>query len=168
MERKQSELEAYLEQHKDKFNVIMDTPSELTQRGDWLCYHFKVVINGVPVDYYMGSAHVEMTEAAVRLLGSMRAKPDGTHEVFIAGEWTRDPVYLRTVPPTLGDVLSSLALDAEAESMSFTDWCDNFGYNTDSRKDLATYLECQESGRKLRQILRGTGINAGIIRALEH
>jgi len=54
-------------------------------------------------------------------------------------------------PPKLDDVLYCLVSDAEAENMGFADWCDNFGYDTDSRSALATYLECQETASKLRK-----------------
>ena len=53
--------------------------------------------------------------------------------------------------PTLDDVLHSLVNDAEAENMSFQDWCDNFGYDTDSRKALDLYLLCQENAQRLRK-----------------
>lgn len=60
------------------------------------------------------------------------------------------PVY-----PKLDDVLHCLVMDSEASNMSFADWCSVFGYDTDSRKALATYESCQISGDKLRKI----GIN---------
>lgn len=57
----------------------------------------------------------------------------------------------RPKPPTLDDVLSSLLLDSTAAQDSFEEWCDNFGYDTDSRSALDTYLQCQESYHKLRK-----------------
>lgn len=56
--------------------------------------------------------------------------------------------------PELSSVLCSLVMDAGACDESFDGWCCNFGYDTDSRKALETYLACQESATKLR--------NAGI------
>lgn len=53
-------------------------------------------------------------------------------------------------PPEILDVLASLKLDSEASNISFSNWCCEFGYNEDSRKDFNTYLLCQESGIKLR------------------
>lgn len=35
----------------------------------------------------------------------------------------------------------------------FDEWCANFGYDTDSRKALATYLECQNNWVRLRKAL---------------
>lgn len=51
--------------------------------------------------------------------------------------------------PELSAVLSCLAMDASACSMSFDRWCEDFGYDTDSRKALKTYLECQDTAEKL-------------------
>lgn len=54
-------------------------------------------------------------------------------------------------PPSLDDVLFSLILDGSACENSFEDWCNDFGYSTDSRKALKTYLLCQENYNKLRK-----------------
>ena len=59
------------------------------------------------------------------------------------------------VHPSVDDVLYSLAMESDACEMSFHDWCGNFGYDTDSRSALDTYLACQESGHKLER----AGIN---------
>ena len=53
--------------------------------------------------------------------------------------------------PSLDDVLHALVSDATACDESFEDWCDNYGYNSDSRKALAIYLQCQENAKKLRK-----------------
>lgn len=53
--------------------------------------------------------------------------------------------------PVLDDVLYSLIMDSSASDMSFEDWCNDFGYETDSRKALQTYLDCQNNAHKLRK-----------------
>lgn len=63
------------------------------------------------------------------------------------------PVGDRPKAPTAEDVVSSMALDASACNESFDDWCATFGYDTDSRKALETYLACQNSGAELRKVL---------------
>lgn len=40
-------------------------------------------------------------------------------------------------------VLSSIRMD-DTNGATFKEWCEEFGYNSDSRKALATYLQCQE------------------------
>jgi hypothetical protein len=57
----------------------------------------------------------------------------------------------RVLPPELDSVLYCLVSDAEAENMGHADWCDNFGYEVDSRKGLEIYLECQNIAQKLRK-----------------
>ena len=44
-----------------------------------------------------------------------------------------------------------LIVDSEACSETFESWCSNFGYDTDSRKAMDTYLACQKNGEKLRK-----------------
>ena len=57
------------------------------------------------------------------------------------------------VPPKVEAVLSSLLSDARAGSLTFEDFCGEFGYDTDSREAMATYLECQEMATKVRRLL---------------
>jgi hypothetical protein len=51
--------------------------------------------------------------------------------------------------PTVDEVLGCLISDAMANEMFFDDWCYEFGYETDSRKALQTYLDCQKICSKL-------------------
>lgn len=53
--------------------------------------------------------------------------------------------------PALDDVLYSLVMDARACEMSFYDLCSELGYDTDSRKALAIYEQCQTNTDKLRK-----------------
>lgn len=46
-------------------------------------------------------------------------------------------------PPTDYSLLSCMASDSYCAG-SFEDWCDSFGYDTDSRKALNTFLMCQK------------------------
>ena len=52
--------------------------------------------------------------------------------------------------PTKSDILHALILDAEALDDSFINWCDNFGYDSDSIKALNIYNLCCEYGKKLK------------------
>jgi hypothetical protein len=56
-------------------------------------------------------------------------------------------------PPQVADVIYSLVMDSPAADTTFEDWCSEFGYDTDSRKALETYLLCQENGVKIRKLL---------------
>lgn len=47
-------------------------------------------------------------------------------------------------------MLCSLKADATGGE-TFGDWCSSYGYDTDSRKALDTYLACQESEERSRR-----------------
>lgn len=51
--------------------------------------------------------------------------------------------------PCLADVLSSLLSDSSGANESFNNWCDDLGYDTDSRSALDIYLKCQETRNSL-------------------
>lgn len=48
-------------------------------------------------------------------------------------------------PPKLEDVLYSLTMDSGAVTMTFEDWCDNSGYDTDSKKAEKIFNACRDS-----------------------
>lgn len=54
--------------------------------------------------------------------------------------------------PEAASVLHSLLLDAQALEQSFYDWAGDLGFDTDSRKALATYEACCESGQTMRKL----------------
>ena len=56
------------------------------------------------------------------------------------------------VAPKLDDVLYSLVMDAEADTMSFSEWCSCFEYDEDSRKALSIYDACRKNADILRKI----------------
>ena len=65
--------------------------------------------------------------------------------------------FAKAVKPA--EVLASYAADAEeASSLSFDDWCGNFGYDTDSRKALRTYLACQRGMMGVRAVLAASKV----------
>jgi len=68
----------------------------------------------------------------------------------------RDNCDLKTYkikPPKLADIFYGLVLDSEACEMSFQDWCDNFGLDSDSIKAKKSYDQCQEIGFKVKSLL---------------
>jgi hypothetical protein len=62
--------------------------------------------------------------------------------------------------PRAACVLHSMLLDADLANESFDDWCSSLGYDSDSRKALATYLECQAEGAKLRRLFDSKTLQA--------
>lgn len=57
--------------------------------------------------------------------------------------------------PTLEEVLNCLVSDADAMEYAFEVWCDNLGYDTDSRKAFKTYEVCREQAQALISFLGG-------------
>lgn len=55
--------------------------------------------------------------------------------------------------PSLESVLGSMCMD-NVYDYSFDEWCKCYGYDTDSRKALQMYLDCQESYTRYLRILR--------------
>lgn len=106
-------------------------------------HRWSVTVNGQQFDYYTGCAH-----RTPRYGRSPRLYGQNFRRLWEAQEWINRS---RPTKPSLDDVLYSLLIDAEAHDQSFEDWCSNFGYDTDSRKALATYMACQETATKLRR-----------------
>ena len=70
---------------------------------------------------------------------------------YFTGFGHRDKSAKPQTPPIAG-VLYSLIWDGSACSESFASWCDNFGLDTDSRKALKIYEQCQEGFDKLLKV----------------
>ncbi len=62
--------------------------------------------------------------------------------------------------PHMADVLHSLVMDSSAVGQSFSSWCDELGYDKDSRKAESIYRACQENGDKLHLLFGRDGVNA--------
>jgi hypothetical protein len=54
--------------------------------------------------------------------------------------------------PSRLDVVAAVLRDGADADQSFADWCATFGYSTDSRRALATYLECQEARNAMQRM----------------
>ena len=53
--------------------------------------------------------------------------------------------WLVPTPPTLPDVMYALLSDARCAEGTFEEYCSEFGIDSDSRKALDVYLECQKT-----------------------
>lgn len=110
-----------------------------TQRDGWECDMWRATLGNEVFEYFTG-------------LG-LRRGPKGQRCPFPPGttgaaDWNRR--FLRPVTPHIADVLYSVLSDTEAIEMSFLDWCDTFGFDTDSRKAERIYHACCDIGRKIR------------------
>jgi hypothetical protein len=55
--------------------------------------------------------------------------------------------------PSADDVVETLTMDGYALSVSFEEWCGEYGYDTDSRNALATYRACRRLGERFARLL---------------
>lgn len=60
--------------------------------------------------------------------------------------------YLVPVKPKNSDIMYSLLSDADAGNYSFQDFCDNFGYSSDSIKAFNIYQECEKTSKNIRKV----------------
>lgn len=70
---------------------------------------------------------------------------------YFTGLGHRNKKYNKPQKPKIVDVLSSLVLDAQAGDESFSNWCDNFGYDSDSISAFSTYQACENTAKMLRR-----------------
>lgn len=118
---------------------------------------WEVSINGQIFEFWMGLGHRKPknshhVESLKNQFGKNCFNPSYSMRKPVAEAYVK---YYVPTPPTLDDVLYCLISDAEAMEMGFEDWCDNFGYSTDSMKAMDTYRTCQKNGFKLKK----AGIN---------
>lgn len=120
-----------------------------TKRDDWKCDEWRVRFIAGRIDtetaYYTGTGHRKIVRgySAMMMHGS----------TMVRGQWQAEG---KPQAPSAASVLHSLISDARALDQSFFDWCDDFGYDADSRKALATYEACCESGQRIRKIFNPT------------
>lgn len=121
------------------------------QCDEWLCSFEKQTRNN-PANPYQVEKFEFFTGLGLRhpvgavsrqIQTKMNPRSVAWHDI----EKTRKPK-----PPHAADVLLSVVMDSRACEQSFADWCGEFGYDTDSRKALATYEACQQNADKLKRI----------------
>lgn len=115
--------------------------------GEWPCFEWRVTLTRegrkYVLPYKMGLGHIQ-TPCGKRIQhGRYRNRPCD----HIRCEGKEKPTA-----PTLYDVFCSLKADATMGE-TFHDWCGNYGYDTDSRKAMETYIACQESENESRKLL---------------
>ena len=102
-------------------------------RDGWTCDEWRVSFQRVHLDSRLPMRDKAALETAYYTGTGHRAKQAKRMS------WDNAP---RPVAPTAGSVLYSLLLDASGADENFHDWCADYGYDTNSRKALATYEAC--------------------------
>lgn len=110
------------------------------KKDNWEHYQWYVTIYGVSFKYRTGLGHATKRKDFFKKT-TKKSIYDSTDEVDIH-------------VPKLKDILYAMAWDAKVSDGTFEDFCSELGYSTDSRQALKTYLKCQESGAKLKKIIK--------------
>lgn len=121
-----------------------------TKRDDWDCFEWRIELSSKAgfwtFPYYCGLAHVEKKPGAWPMPNPPYRKGTVAYE-----QWAERSQ--RPKRPSNADILHSLLMDSEAESMNFSEWCENFGMSDDSIKALNMYKQCLETATHLRKHL---------------
>ncbi len=117
------------------------------KKDDWECFSWTFHLGSETFQYYTGLGH------ATKSTSHMGLKPKTLERKVIRSTDKRDNVIYVHIPK-LHELLYSLALDASCGNETFEDFCGNCGYDTDSRKALNVYLQCQETNVRLRKVLK--------------
>jgi hypothetical protein len=119
------------------------------KKGGWSHFAWQVTLKRGTIDGYTTSYRT----------GIGHAKPLPKPTVFRPDLCESDRVRAwfnkpgTAIPPTVADVVASCLSDSNSAADTFEDFCDSLDYDTDSRKALETYLQCQAIGKHMRRLL---------------
>lgn len=132
--KKQSPIETATVDFLASLSVRVDVSQagENINRDGWTCDGWRVTFwrgkTRESFDYFTGTGH--------------RVNP------YKKGHFLYSTHKARPVLPHVAGVLACLLADSEVSNLSFSDWCDAFGFDSDSIKAFNTYRQCEESAKK--------------------
>lgn len=134
----------YLETQGVEFHAALvgETTRDSWTADQWNAIFTRTGKETLQLDYYTGTGHRKSKRP-------MPADIARNPRSVAHAQWVRD--NMRPVAPPAAGVLYSVLLDAESADQPFEYWCADLGYDTDSRKALETYLQCQTIGVKVRR-----------------
>lgn len=101
-------------------------------------------------DFYQGTHYREIHKNRAKLDKYIRTFNELILQQVSYRTKNSDIVFV----PTSATILCSLLLDSEAGQCTFFEFCQDFGYDEDSRKALDTYLACQSTDKQLNTIFK--------------
>lgn len=145
---------------EEQLNAMQVTMSAVyageTVRGNnWQCDAWRVTFKrtgkaDITQDYYKGTG--------LRKQVQKMPVPAYRKNTIAYEAWAK--TAFKPVAPTATDVLYSLLQDSDAVDTSFSDWCDNYGYDSDSLKAFSTYTACCDIGKQLRTMFTYAELDA--------
>jgi hypothetical protein len=157
-------------------NLPVEISSPIGEVKDgWPCISYTVAVKGESFTYSLGIGHVKWPKENERFYQFVTPKmPSGDHWDNVV-QLTRKHATIKEeykarfaldqataaawlakrqkVQPHPAEVLANAASDGEGAEDSFENWCQDFGYDSDSMKARATYDACTENGKKARRVL---------------
>lgn len=125
-----------------------------TTRDEWKCDRWAVSFSNDKTredfDFYTGLGLRKPDESPMAKASAFSLRK--VSKRMLVWEEHRKRYPDKPQAPSPADVLYSLIRDAEGAEQSFSNWCADYGYSTDSRKAFATYEACQNEGDKLRRV----------------
>lgn len=150
-------------------NPHMDSP--MKGGSHWSCI-LKREGREMQVYFSQGAAYRRWVERGARISHPRYAnsvnRPVAPHDIRskfppVRGTFEKETVDLRDyratctepIPPTVDNVLSCLASDAQGydNTRNFEDWCADYGMDTDSRKAERSYRTIGEQAKALRHFM---------------
>src|ERR1700748_582801 len=123
-----------------------DVPDSIGRKHTYLRDKWSVSVSygaqNYTTEFSMGIGHRKLISSVKKEGNWYRARFSGqykTEKEACKANW------LKLVPPTLPDVMNGLLIDSRCVESTFEDYCDEFGIDSDSRKALDVYLECQKT-----------------------
>lgn len=143
-----SAIELSIEQWlTDNKIAVSITGGYATKRDSWECDQWRVAIWRkaesfiFETDYFTGTGH--RAYSAINQLAVKRATA-GLQVGSIAYRNAIRHIQKVSQTPHVASVLHSLVMDAISAEESFSSWCDNFGYSSDSIQAFNTYQACEK------------------------
>lgn len=126
------------------------TFSHQSHDKEWPCFVWNVLIGNEQFSYRTGLGHA--TPYFNRITWLVNRKPENSF--LFHGENHIDyknDAFIHI--PKIESVLECLFLDASCIDQSFSNFCADCGYDTDSMKAFKIYQACQDNAEKLRKAL---------------
>jgi hypothetical protein len=137
-----------------------------SKTDDWPSDRWSISFNQESFDYKTGIGHRIKAKYPnsglfksdiVRELKKLREcldAPKNQSTVYKAEDWkhTRESVNKYAVTPTQASVLYCLLMDMDSGDMTFSEFCQELGYQSDSIKDRDIYLACQETKEQMNRL----------------
>lgn len=156
----------YFKANNINYSVVLTRIDAITddwKHDKWICF-----VNGEGFEYSTGTGH----RLESRSVSSLTTGPNVKKLLELTGCKYSDTVKpagaaippgkkpvianlvnMYTKPPTQASVLYSLLLDADSSNETFSNWCDNYGYTSDSLAAQRMYFACQENSDRLNKAL---------------